>query len=162
MGRNFLPFRQNAGKYSPSPSAGISLLSLSFQGSAFFLSNIYCIYRKNTCFLSVSPQAINYLSPNFFFLFSVAFDMIIRYLLSVTAFYCEKRKWSWMRDRLASRKQNSAFGEEENALTVCHIPFPLVIKPFIHVFLVPEESPALPWPRDKSCTPYSGDHLQFI
>lgn len=51
-------------------SAGICLSSLSFQIAAFFLSNPQCIYRKNTCPLSVSPQAINYLSPNTSFFLS--------------------------------------------------------------------------------------------
>lgn len=88
--------------------------------------------------------------------------MMIRYLSSVTASYCEKRKWSWMRDRPASGKQNSAFEENKNTSLVCHILSSLVIQPFIHMFLVPEESQPLPWPRDKSCTPYSGDHLQLI
>lgn len=49
-----------------------------------------------------------------------------------------------MRDRLASRKQNLAFGEEENTSPICDIPFPLVIQPCIYMFLVPEESLALP------------------
>lgn len=88
--------------------------------------------------------------------------MMIRYLSSVTASYCEKRKWSWMRDRLASRKQNSAFEENKNTSPVCHIFSSLVIQPFIQMFLVPEESQPLPWPRDKSCTPYSSGHLQLI
>lgn len=70
--------------------------------------------------------------------------MMIRYLSSVTASYCEKRKWSWMRDRLASRKQNSAFEENKNTSPVCHIFSSLVIQPFIQMFLAPEESQPLP------------------
>lgn len=96
----------------------------------------------------------------FFFLFCVTFYMMVRYRCLWQLFTVRKR--SWMRDRPASWKPNSAFGEEENIPTICHIPFPLMIQHFIHMFLVPEESVALPYPRDKYCTPYSGDLLQLI
>lgn len=124
----------------------LSLVLVLTEQCLFPFCHILYLQKNNPCHYFLKQSIIYH---QIFSLFSIALHMMMRYLLSVTASYCEKRKWSWMRDRLASRKQNSAFEENKNTSSVCHILSSQVMQPFIHMFLVPEESLPLPWPRDK-------------